>query len=87
VEFNKGLLHPEKGVHQHQPSSLTGQQKKAFDPSAAVRWQRMISPIDKWLITALTKRSMKILDYHPDTHPIFRGEQQAERRLCEEVAC
>lgn len=87
VEFNEDLLHPEKGVHQHQPSSLTGQQKKAFDPSAAVRWQRMISPIDKWLITALTKRSMKILDYRADTHPIFRVEQQTGRRLCEEVAC
>ena len=87
VEFSEELLHPEKGMHLHQPSSLTGEQKKAFDPSAAVRWQDMISPIDKWLITTLTKRSMKILDYDPDTHPIFRGDQRAERRLCEEVAC
>lgn len=72
VEFNGDLLHPEKGIHQHQPSSLTGQQRKAFDPSAAVRWQRMISPIDKWLITTLTKRNMKTLEYDPNTHPIFR---------------
>jgi hypothetical protein len=81
VEFNEGLLHPEKGVHQHQPSSLTGQQKKAFDPSAAVRWQDVMSPVDKWLVTTLTKRSMRSLEYDPCTHPIFGVSGQSLPRL------
>ena len=72
VKFTEDLLHPEAGIHLHQPSSLTGKQKKAFDPSAAVRWQDVIPAADKWLITALTRRAMKIMEYAPDTHPIFR---------------
>jgi hypothetical protein len=86
VEFTDGLLHPETGHHEHQPSSLTGKQQKAFDVSAAVRWQEAIPPFDKWLITILTKRSMKILGYDPDIHPIFRLEQHSLPRLSEEVA-
>src|SRR5262249_4690099 len=72
VEFRQDLLHPEAGIHLHQRSSLTGEQKKAFDPSAAVRWQEIIPAFDKWLITNLTKRSMRMLGYDPATHPIFR---------------
>jgi len=86
VEFTHNLLHPEAGIHLHQPSSLTGKQKKAFDPSAAVRWQDVISPVDKWLITALTKRAMKIMDYDPNTHPIFRLNQRSSPSLCAKVA-
>ena len=72
VEFIHDMLHPETGIHLHQPSSLTGKQKKAFDPTAAVRWREVIPTIDKWLITILTKRSMDKLEYDPHTHPIFR---------------
>ena len=77
VEFTDDLLHPEAGIHLHQASSLTGKQKKAFDPGAAVRWQDVIPAIDKRLITALTKRAMKIMEYDPDTHPIFRLNRQS----------
>ena len=71
-DFSEDLLHPEKGIHEHQPSSLTGEQQKAFDARAAVRWQTVIPAFDNWLITTLTKRSMKTLGYDPATHPIFR---------------
>jgi hypothetical protein len=77
VEFTQDLLHPEAGVHLHQPSSLTGKQKKAFDLSAAVRWQKVIPTFDKWLITSLTKRSMRTLGYDPATHPIFRTDRRS----------
>jgi hypothetical protein len=77
VEFSNDLLHPEAGRHEHQPSSLTGKQKKAFDPSAAVRWQDLIPAFDKWLITALTKRAMRIMEYDPSTHPIFRIDRRS----------
>jgi len=86
VEFKYDLMHPETGLHEHQPSSLTGKQQKAFDASAAIRWQNVIAPIDRWLITALTRRSMKTLEYDPDTHPIFRMGQQSLRSFCEEAA-
>jgi hypothetical protein len=86
MEFTEDLLHPETGFHEHQPSSLTGKQQKAFDVSAAVRWQDVIPAIDKWLITGLTKRAMKIMDYDPDTHPIFRLNRRSSPSLCAKVA-
>jgi len=86
VEFTTDLLHPEAGIHLHQASSLTGKQKKPFDPSAAVRWRNVIPAVDKWLITALTKRAMKIMEYDPDTHPIFRLDRRSSPSLCTKVA-
>jgi hypothetical protein len=77
VDFTENLLYPERGVHEHQPSSLTGRQQKALDASAAVRWQGAIPAFDKWLITSLTKRSMKALGYDPATHPIFRTDRRS----------
>lgn len=86
VEFTENLLHPEKGHHEHQRSSLTGRQQKAFDASAAIRWQEVIPVIDKWLITTVTRRSMKKLEYDPETHPIFHLNRQSSPSLCEETA-
>src|ERR1043166_3264814 len=82
VEFSDDLLHPERGIHLHQPSSLTGKQNKAFDASAAVRWQSVIPPFDKWLITTLTKKSMQTLGYDPATHPIFRTNHESLSTAC-----
>ena len=77
LDFTQDLLHPEAGHHEHQRSSLTGTQRKAFDPTTAVRWQDVIPAFDKWLITNLTKRSMRTLGYDPATHPIFRVHRQS----------
>jgi hypothetical protein len=71
IDFSEEMLEPQKGRHEHQPSSLTGKRQKAFDARAAVRWQKVIPAFDKWLITSLTKRSMRTLGYDPTTHPIF----------------
>ena len=86
VPFTDDLLHPEKGRHEHQRSSLTGKQQKAFDAAAAVRWQQVIPAMDRWLITTLTRDSMKTLEYDPDTHPIFRSNQDSLPKLCKEAA-
>jgi hypothetical protein len=86
VEFDEDLLHPERGRHEHQPSSLTGRQQKAFDVAAALRWQEKISPCDKWLITRLTKRSMKLLEYDPDSHPIFIARHRTSAPGCVQAA-
>jgi hypothetical protein len=86
VEFSEALLHPEVGRHRHQPSSLTGRQNKAFDPSAAVRWQDVIPAFDKWLITSLTQRSMRTLGYDPNTHPIFQLNRRCSPSLSAKVA-
>jgi hypothetical protein len=86
TEFTQDMLQPQKGRHEHQPSSLTGKQQKSFDASAAVRWQTVISPFDRWIITALTKQSMKSLDYDPETHPIFRIGQKPRPDMVREAA-
>lgn len=70
--YSRRMLELEKGEHEHQPSSLTGQQVKALDPSAAIRWKSKISPLDSWFIGSLARGSMQRFDYDPDHHPIFR---------------
>lgn len=86
IDFTEAMLDPEKGRHEHQPSSLTGRQQKAFDANAAIRWQSRISLIDKWIITVLTKQSMRRLGYNPKTHEIFRVGQNARPELRREAA-
>jgi hypothetical protein len=79
TDFTEQMLEPQKGQHEHQPSSLTGKRQKAFDPRAATRWRAVISRVDYWLITSLTCGSMKKLGYNPKTHPIFRQEDRSQR--------
>jgi len=89
ADFTEDLLHPEKGRHEHQRSSLTGKQAKAFDAEAATRWRTLISAFDNWLITILTKRSMERFDYNPEIHPIFRLNRHSPASAgerCEEPA-
>jgi hypothetical protein len=81
AEFTDDMLHPEKGRHDHQPSSLTGKRAKAFDPSAATRWKTAISIFDTWTISLLTRGSMRKLGYNPKTHPIFKGIRQSGHDL------
>jgi hypothetical protein len=76
AEFTPDMLQPQKGRHEHQPSSLTGKQQKAFDARAAIRWQNVISPLDRRLITTLTRRSMRRLGYDPETHAIFEPQER-----------
>ncbi|MBA2547304.1 MAG: sulfotransferase [Burkholderiaceae bacterium] len=72
TDFIEEMLEPQRGRHEHQPSSLTGRQQKSFDSEAAVRWRRVIPAFDKAIILALTRRSMEQLGYSADLHPIFR---------------
>ncbi len=71
IEFSEDMLEPQKGIHEHQPSSLTGKRQKAFDVEAALRWRTVISPVDNLVVLALTNKSMAQLDYDPKLHPIF----------------
>jgi Sulfotransferase family len=86
TDFREEMLEPQKGRHEHQPSSLTGKRQKAFDPAAATRWRTVISRSDYWLISLLTRRSMKKLGYNPKTHPIFRRSQQGGQRIEQQAA-
>ena len=81
IEFHEDMLDPQKGRHEHQPSSLTGKRRKGFDPEAATRWRKAISPLDNLLIALLTRSSMKGLGYDPKNHPIYKG---ASRKLRQE---
>jgi Sulfotransferase family len=71
TDFREEMLEPQRGRHEHQPSSITGKRQKAFDPAAATRWRSVISTGDYSLISLLTRGSMKKLGYNPKTHPIF----------------
>lgn len=77
IDFAEEMLEPQNGRHEHQPSSLTGRQQKAFDSAAAVRWKRVITPVDNLIILGLTARSMSQLGYNPKTHPIFRCVEES----------
>jgi len=84
IDFREEMLEPQKGRHEHQPSSLTGKQQKAFDPAAAVRWRKVISPFDDWLVVTLTRRAMAQLGYNPETHPILRRfDNNRQAVVCE----
>jgi hypothetical protein len=75
VDFTEAMLEPQSGRHDHQPSSLTGKRRKSCDREAAIRWRRVISPLDDLIISGLTKRSMRALGYDPARHPIFEENQ------------
>jgi hypothetical protein len=86
TEFLDDMLEPQKGEHEHQPSSLTGKQQKAFDAEAAIRWQGVISPLDNFLVAAATRSSMEQLGYNPATHPIFQKDQASQKRVRPAIA-
>jgi len=69
--YTPDILDLEKGRHEHQPSSLTGNKKKTLDPSAALHWQSNISPFDLWFINNFAKQSMRRFGYNPESHPIY----------------
>lgn len=71
IEFNEEMTHPERGIHQHQPSSITGKVRKALDPTAATQWRSVVSPSADALVTLGTRRSMLRLGYDPQSHPLF----------------
>jgi hypothetical protein len=79
VDFMEAMLTPERGRHEHQASSVSGRQQKAFDAASAMHWRKAISPLDDRLISLLTKGSMRILEYDPATHPVF--QIAAQRRV------
>lgn len=83
--YGPALLHPETGIHQHQPSSLTGKQQKALDAKAAVRWRSTITRTDNFLISILTGPSMKRFAYNPEKHPIFNVDQRSLRTSGEAI--
>jgi len=74
IDFVPEMVEPQKGQHEHQPSSITGKRQKSFDKKAASRWMTVISPFEKWLITLLTKQSMKRFEYDPKSHPVFLND-------------
>lgn len=86
TDFRDEMLEPQRGRHEHQPSSLTGKRQKAFDPAAATRWRKVISRVDYWLVSSLTRGSMRKLGYNPKTHPIFRSARPFGQRVRQQAA-
>lgn len=61
IGFKPGMLNPKKG----QESSITRKKVGGIDKEAANRWEKVISPFDKWMITVITRNSMKRFGYEP----------------------
>jgi hypothetical protein len=66
-DFKPEMLNPQKG----QESSITRKKTNGFDKKAGSRWKKVISPFDKWLITFLTRKSVRRFGYNPNNHPIY----------------
>lgn len=71
IDFTRKILELHQGQHDHQPSSLTKKKQRKFDRTAAYRWKKVISPLEKMIITWFTKGSMKKFGYDPQNHPIY----------------
>jgi hypothetical protein len=76
LEFSPETLKLEQGQHRQQRSSITGRQTSGIDASGATRWRTAMSPLEKRLVTLLTRGSMRRFDYHPLTHPIFDSKSR-----------
>jgi hypothetical protein len=59
IKFVPEMLYPKEG----QASSINGKKRSGFNKNAAIHWESVISPINKKMITILTKSSMKRFNY------------------------
>ncbi len=67
IDFMPEMLAPKEG----QASSIDGKKHKGFNREAASRWEKVISPFGKKLITFFTRKSMSRFGYDPENHPVF----------------
>ena len=72
IEFVPDMLEPQKGKEKGQKSSITGKRRSGFDQNAATRWLKVISPLDRVIISFLTRGSMKRFGYESLAHPVFK---------------
>jgi len=68
LDFSPNMLQPQKGKHEHQPSSITGKRRKGFDREAVWRWKTVMSPFSAALVGLITKRSMERFGYDPSNY-------------------
>jgi hypothetical protein len=78
LEYSADKLRLETGRYRLQKSSLTGQQTDTLDARSALRWQDVISPLERRFVTTLTRRSMARFGYCPERHPIFESPQSLD---------
>ena len=75
IDFVARMLEPVEG----QASSVTGTASGGFNRKAGTHWMGVISPLERRLVTTLTRPSMRRFGYDPEHHPIYL-ENQAELR-------
>ncbi len=76
--YSPAMLELEKGDHEHQPSSLTGERQKRLNPQAATRWKSKIPRLDSWLINNFAAKSMERFNFDPSNHPIFSLTKESQ---------
>ena len=64
IDFLPEMLEPQRGKQKGQTSSVTGKKQERINKEAAYHWRNIISPFDKWIITMLTKSSMRRFGYN-----------------------
>jgi hypothetical protein len=77
IEFTPEML--EQGQDRAQRSSITGALRTKADAGAAAKWKDVITPVEKALVTTLTRGSMKRFGVDYDTHPIYASETVGTR--------
>jgi hypothetical protein len=69
LEFTGEML--EQTADRAQRSSITGELRLKADPAAASTWKKVITPFEKAMVTALTRRSMERFGVDYDAHPVY----------------
>ena len=72
IEFTNDML--EQTEDRAQRSSVTGELRTKADARAASKWKEVITPFERILVTALTRRSMERFGFDYESHPVYSSE-------------
>jgi hypothetical protein len=69
----------EQDCHWAQPSSISGKKRSRIDAGSALTWTKAITPVEKTIITFLTRSSMRRFDFDFQNHPVYKTPAGVER--------
>jgi len=72
IEYVDGML--ESADDRAQRSSITGELRTKPEAKAASKWMETITPFEKFMVTALTRRSMARFGFDYQSHPVYERE-------------
>lgn len=69
IEYTAEML--EQPERRGSRSSITGGARATADARAASKWQTVITPLENFVVTGLTKRSMARFGFNPGSHEVY----------------